>query len=45
MQHKTTNNFHFLMQKKEKTKYYCPKGKDRTKLNAVPLAGNHMQTR
>ena len=33
------------MQKKEKTKDCHPKGKYRTKLTVVPLAGNHMQTR
>jgi len=32
------------MQKKEKMKDCRPKEKDREKLTAVPLAGNHMQT-
>lgn len=45
MQHKTTNNCHFLIQEKEKTKDCHPKGKDKAKLTVVPLAGNHMQTR
>ena len=45
MQHKTTNNCHFLMQEKEKMEACHPKGKDRAKLIVVPLARNHMQTR
>jgi len=30
------------MQEKEKMEDFCPKGKDRTNLTAVPLTGNHM---
>ena len=33
------------MQEKEKTKDCRPKRKDKTKLTAIPLAGNHIQTR
>jgi len=33
------------MQEKGKTKDFHSKEKDRAKLTAVPLAGNHMQTR
>ena len=32
------------MQKKEKTKDFHPKGKDKTKLTVVPLTANRMQT-
>lgn len=45
MQHEITNNNPFLMQKKEKMEDCHPKGKDKTKLTAIPLTGNHMQTR
>ena len=33
------------MQKEEKTEDCHPKGKNETKLTAIPLAGNHVQTR
>jgi len=45
MQHEITNNYPFLMQKKEKTEDFRPKGKDKTKLTDVPLTRNCMQTR
>ena len=45
MQDENTDNCHFLMQEGGKMRSFCSKGKDKDGLTAVPLTGDHMQTR